>query len=321
MKLLSLLLTLSLVISEAFIIPHSEKHSSASLSQNAPRHDVGNDPADLSPEVQKAMESFQEHQQGAARLGWPVDVRTLVQYNHGYAVMSTNSKSNPGYPGGSVVGFAPDSQGRPLFCFSGMSTHTQDLLVDPKCSLTVAAKEFKGAADGRVNLMGQATLIKDEDTVKEAKELYLAKHPKAFWVEFGDFNWFRMDVEQIRFVGGFARAGSVTSEEYTNAQPDLITQFGGAIASHMNEDHMEATIGMVNTIPSVADAENPVTEAIITSVDSLGMDIQVTREKGVAFLPKSFKVRLPFPTPAKDRKDVKLQIMQLTQEAAEAAKN
>ena len=33
--------------------------------------------------------------------------------------------SMPGYPGGSVVGFAPDKQGRPLFSFSSMSSHTQ----------------------------------------------------------------------------------------------------------------------------------------------------------------------------------------------------
>jgi putative heme iron utilization protein len=32
---------------------------------------------------------------------------------------------DPGFPGGSVVGFAPDEDGRPLFIFSGMSTHTQ----------------------------------------------------------------------------------------------------------------------------------------------------------------------------------------------------
>jgi putative heme iron utilization protein len=35
------------------------------------------------------------------------------------------SYSDPGFPGGSVVGFAPDEEGRPLFIFSGMSTHTQ----------------------------------------------------------------------------------------------------------------------------------------------------------------------------------------------------
>lgn len=106
--------------------------------------------------------------------------------------MSTISKSNEGYPGGSVVGFAPDADGRPLFIFSGMSTHTQDLLANPKCSVTIASKDFKGAADGRVNLMGSCTLIKDGEENAAAKATYLAKHPGAFWVDFGDFNWFRV---------------------------------------------------------------------------------------------------------------------------------
>jgi putative heme iron utilization protein len=202
-----------------------------------------------------------------------------------------------------------------------MSTHTQDILANPHCSLTVAAKDFKGAADGRVNLMGRAELIKGAAEKKAARDIYLKKHPGAFWVDFGDFNWFRMSVDKVRFVGGFARAGSVTAEEYKNAKPDAVSEFGPAIAQHMNEDHMEATIAMVQAnVPGLEpDPDNKITEAIITSVDSLGMYVKVTREKPVKFLPQQFKLRLPFPRPAEDRKDVKVQIMELTNAAAAAA--
>jgi len=125
---------------------------------------------------------------------------------------------------------------------------------------------------------------------------------------------------QVRFVGGFARAGSVTAEEYKQAKPDKIAEFGPQIAQHMNEDHMEATIAMVQAaVPGMeADPDNKITEAIITSVDSLGMYIKVTREKAVKFLPQQFKLRLPFPRPAEDRGDVKTLIMELTQAAAAA---
>ena len=34
----------------------------------------------------------------------------------------------------------------------------------------------------------------------------------------------------VRFVGGFARAGSVTAEAYTEATPDPIAGFGPAVA-------------------------------------------------------------------------------------------
>jgi putative heme iron utilization protein len=195
-----------------------------------------------------------------------------------------------------------------------MSTHTQDLLADPRCSVTVASKEFKGAADGRVNLMGQCKLM-DKSEIEAAKALYLKKHPGAFWVNFGDFNWFRMEIESIRFVGGFARAGSVTPEEYKEAKPDPVSEFGNAIASHMNDDHQSATIAMVaQQIPGL-----DVSEAVITSVDSLGMYVKVTRTPRASDQPQQFKLRLPFSRPAEGRGDVKKLIVEMTQAAASSS--
>lgn len=290
------------------------------LLMNAPKmpgHDVRSSgtPKEMDPEEMKIQMALAEHQQSAPKLGFDVDVRSLVEYNHGFAVMSTNSKANPGFPGGSVVGFAPDEQGRPIFIFSGMSTHTQDLLSDPRCSVTIASKEFKGAADGRVNLMGKVTLV-PPDEHEVAKSVYLKKHPGAFWVDFGDFNWFRMDeITDIRFVGGFARAGSITPEEYFAAKPDPIAGFGNAIASHMNDDHMSSTVAMVAAaIPGL-----DVSEAIITSVDSLGMYVKCTRTPRASSQPQQFKIRLPFPRKIESRKEVKDVIVEMTRASAGAA--
>lgn len=54
------------------------------------------------------MEADQEQQQtGAPKKDWAAD---------GFAVLSTISKFDAGYPGGSIVGFAPEPvTGRPLF--------------------------------------------------------------------------------------------------------------------------------------------------------------------------------------------------------------
>lgn len=63
-------------------------------SEKAPRHDVGGDPfSSLSPEQKERVQAYMEHQQNVPKPGFPADVRSLVQYNHGFAVMSTNSKS------------------------------------------------------------------------------------------------------------------------------------------------------------------------------------------------------------------------------------
>jgi len=50
----------------------------------------------------------------------------------GFATLATFSKKHDGFPFASVVGFAVDAAGKPFFCFSGMSVHTQNLLANPK---------------------------------------------------------------------------------------------------------------------------------------------------------------------------------------------
>ena len=211
-----------------------------------------------------------------------------------------------------------------------MSSHTQDILANPKCSLTVAQKGFKGAADGRVNLMGTCTRLTDQDLIDESKKTYLSKHPGAFWVDFGDFFWYRMEIEAIRFVGGFARAGTVTPEEYKEANPDPIMAFGEHIAGHMNDDHMDSTIAMVeHYIPSLKvddDDESSskyVQAAEITSVDSLGMYVKITRDPEnntqLPGQPQQFKLRLPFPRAVTERGDVQNVIVEMTRTSAAAA--
>ena len=51
--------------------------------------------------------------------------------------------------------------------------------------------------------------------------MYLARHPKAaFWVDFEDFSFWRLEVADVYFVGGFAAMDWVTSEGYAAARPD-----------------------------------------------------------------------------------------------------
>jgi hypothetical protein len=40
----------------------------------------------------------------------------------------------------------------------------------------------------------------------------MARHPHAFYVDFGDFLWFRVgDLKAIKYNGGFARAAVVSA--------------------------------------------------------------------------------------------------------------
>ena len=59
--------------------------------------------------------------------------------------------------GQGINGTQHDAQGLPVFCFSSMSGHTKDLNAgNTQAALTVTAKGFEGAADGRVTLIGDA---------------------------------------------------------------------------------------------------------------------------------------------------------------------
>ena len=264
---------------------------------------------ELSEEERALQMKVMEHQRGAARLSQAEDARSLVEYSTGYGVLSTLSSQLEGYPNGALVGFAPDEKGLPVFCFSGMSSHTKDLNAKDggKAALCVTAKGFEGAADGRVTLIGDVKRVSKEDVeAGKLKELYLAKHPKAFWVEFGDFTFFRMEeLKVVNFVGGFARAGSITPEDYTGSAVDPIQAFAAPVMGHMNSDHSESTVAMVMHYIGL----DQVKSAELVQMDRLGFMVQCTRNE------ESFKMRLPFPRPAEDRKDVKTLIVQMTQTA------
>ena len=277
-------------------------------------HAVGKQPK-LSEEEQKVQTAVMEHQQGAARLSQAEDARSLVAYSTGYAVLSTLSSQIEGYPSGALVGFAHDSQGLPVFCFSSMSSHTKDLLADgaskegstAKAALTVTAKGFEGAADGRVVLIGDVKKCSKEEVESDGlRDVYKSKHPNAFWADFGDFTYFRMsNLKQVNFVGGFARAGAITPEEYLGAEIDPIQAFAAPVMGHMNADHASSTVAMVQHYIGL----NQVDDAQLVQMDRLGFMVQIDR------LGQTFKLRLPFPRAAEDRGDVKKLIVQMTQES------
>ena len=174
----------------------------------------------------------------------------------------------------------------------------------------MTAPGFTGAADARVTLTGEITPVTDPEEAKAAREAYLAKHPDAFWCDFGDFSWHRMDaVAGARLVGGFARAGAVSGEEYFAGAPDPVAGFSGPIAGHMNADHADSIVAMTKHFVGLT-----VEEAKIASIDALGMNLAVKRDG------ETFKIRLPFePGPATDRKAVKDAMVGMTKTAMKAA--
>ena len=57
--------------------------------------------------------------------------------------------------------------------------------------------------------------------VAEARNLYLSRYANGkYWVDFDDFSFYRMQVVDVYYVGGFGVMGWVTDSEYYSGKPD-----------------------------------------------------------------------------------------------------
>src|SRR5246500_3315143 len=121
--------------------------------------------------------------------------RTLL-YLSRMGSLSTMSRKQSGFPFGSVMPYALDDHGRPVFLISTMAMHTQNLRADPRASLLVTQQDSGGDVLGasRVTLVGDVSPIASPE-VAEARKLYLASYENSkYWVDFEDFSFYRMQV-------------------------------------------------------------------------------------------------------------------------------
>jgi putative heme iron utilization protein len=136
--------------------------------------------------------------------------RTLVHVG-GIGSLSTLSRKQPGFPFGSVMPYGLDERGRPIFLISTMAMHTQNLQGDPRASLLVTQPDASGDPLGasRVTLVGNVSTIPEPERA-DARNLYLERYSNAkYWVDFDDFSFYRMDVLDVYYVGGFGVMGWV----------------------------------------------------------------------------------------------------------------
>lgn len=197
--------------------------------------------------------------------------RTLVHLAQS-GMLSTLSRRLPGHPFGSVMPYAPDEKGAPLLLISGMAMHTQNLEADPRASLLVTQPGWTEdpLAGGRLTLMGEAARVAESER-PAAREAYLARHPRAaFWVDFEDFGFWRLEVVDLYFVGGFAAMDWVTREGYTAARPDPLADVAEEILAHMNRDHAAALLTLAR-----AHVDADAGEATMLSVDRLGFRVRI----------------------------------------------
>jgi putative heme iron utilization protein len=202
--------------------------------------------------------------------------RTLLQLGR-IGTLSTISRKQQGFPFGSVMPYSLDENGRPVFLISTMAMHTQNLHADPRSSLLVTQADASGDPLGasRVTLVGNVVPI-PEPEVAAVRKLYLERYANSKnWVDFEDFSFYRMNVVDVYYVGGFGVMGWVTASDYLQGQPDPLADAAADIIQHMNADHGEALTLLVRTFAGI-DSQ----QTTMTSVDRLGFHVRLKTADG-----------------------------------------
>ena len=143
---------------------------------------------------------------------------------HRWAAMATQGADGPS---ASMVAYAPEPDLGSLVLFlSGLSEHTRNLSNEPRVGLVISETD-PGNGDpqtlARVSVKGMAEIV--ERTAPEFEGVwrtYVSRLPDAApRIALGDFSLFRVVVGEARYVGGFAQAGTIPSEQLSAAALEL----------------------------------------------------------------------------------------------------
>jgi heme oxygenase (biliverdin-IX-beta and delta-forming) len=221
------------------------------------------------------------------------------------ATLGTIAREPTGYPYGSFVTFALHD-GNPVFLISALAEHTRNLAADPRASLLIAENvQADPLANGRVTLLGRCSVVGEAER-DAAREAFLGAHPNAgYYASFGDFSWWKLGVESVRYIGGYGRMSWVSREDWLAAEPDPLSEEASSIVDHMNADHAATMVDYCRALSRAVDA----TAATMTTVDRYGFEMSVTTAKG----PRP--VRLAFSHPVASAAEARDELIALARQA------
>ena len=150
-----------------------------------------------------------------------------------------------GAPYASLITLATDPGGAPILLVSTLARHTRNLANDPRAAILVDGTGG-GSADGGDPLQGarltlSGTAEKTEDTAMRRR--FLARQAQAaFYADFPDFSFWRLQVVGAHFIGGFGRIVDLEPGALVIplAGAEAVVEAEEGIVAHMNADHADA---------------------------------------------------------------------------------
>lgn len=225
------------------------------------------------------------------------------------ATLATIAADPAGYPYGSFVTFALD-EGHPVFLISDLAEHTRNLRGDPRASLLIAeSRQADPLANGRVTLIGDCRRVTDASECERARTAFLAAHPNsAYYADFGDFGFWRLDVSAVRYIGGYGRMSWVDAAAFLAAECDPLAAHAARILDHMNADHADALALYCRAFSRATDTA----AATMTAVDRYGFEMSATTAAG----PRP--IRLAFSSEVRTAEDARRELVDLVARARAA---
>lgn len=146
-----------------------------------------------------------------------------------------------GTPYASLVKVASDGAGWPIIHVSRLAWHTRNLEADGRASLLFSAAAGPGdpLQAPRVTAIGRMSPCAES----ACAERFLASHPDAAgYARFGDFSYWRMDIERCHAVAGFGRIDTFEADAVIlpGALAEAIEQLTPDALEHMNAHHSDA---------------------------------------------------------------------------------
>jgi len=229
------------------------------------------------------------------------EARLFVR-NHQNGVLSTLSKRLDGFPFGSVSPYVLDHEGHPVILISTLAEHTKNIDADPRVSLIVHPCAEDMQAAGRVTLVARAEPLPDKADFGGRYLRYLPQAEGYFAMH--DFHFYRLRVEDVRFIGGFGKIHWIRPERYApTAAPELAAAEDGILA-HMNADHAHNLREFCRHVHGVE-----VLDAAMVGIDCDGFDVRVDNHV----------LRFNFPEPVLDAEAARAALVELAKQARTTA--
>lgn len=244
--------------------------------------------------------------EGGRRRSPAEEARTLVSsMTVGYLA----TIGEDGAPWCSLVVYGPTAGGDPVLLVSTMAEHGRNLLTDPRASLALNDPSAPGDPldRPRITLAGRAVRPEGE-RAEQALDAHVAAIPGAMlYAGWDDFTLWVLEVERVRWVGGFAVMDTISAEDYRAAEPDPTQPVAAKSVAHLNKDHTEALLAISRELGGARGA----VAAVCTGIDRYGIDLSCT---GAG---QSAAARVAFDEPLTKAADVRPATVALAKRARE----